>query len=324
MNFTSGASERFYKTFRVSDVVIDLSTGKPIGTLDKLEGQSAVLQQSESPATESLPKGSEFINISTGSKIQETEEVPELKTVVFYKSKDIATGSGDVATISGSFLIQKALVYDISITTRLQAEWPNAIKAFKRNILLGSGFSTISVATDGDYFRMLGETGLLGTIAFLGIFVLAFAYFLRVKDVMEPLPKAFVIGTFGGMIGLLCNAVLIDVFEASKVAYTLWLVLGFAMALIVGSDTKKPIEYLPLLKRIFTHPIAYMMYLVIAVFLIWGGALSLYFLGDDFTWTRWAREFMAYDTSIFYPGAGIFLSSDSKIMVFPSVFRILA
>jgi hypothetical protein len=151
----------------VSDVVIVLSTGKPIETLDKLEGQSAVLQQSESPATESLPKGSEFINISTGSKIQETEEVPELKTVVFYKSKDIATGSGDVATISGSFLIQKALVYDISITTRLQAEWPNAIKAFKRNILLGSGFSTISVATDGDYFRMLGETGLLGTIAFL-------------------------------------------------------------------------------------------------------------------------------------------------------------
>ena len=38
LSFISGASDRFYKTFRYSDVIIDASTGKPVGTLASLEG----------------------------------------------------------------------------------------------------------------------------------------------------------------------------------------------------------------------------------------------------------------------------------------------
>lgn len=282
LNFTSGASERFYKTFRVSDVVVDLSTGKPIGTLDKIQGQEATLQPIQSPAEETLPKGSEFINLPS-------KKSGEVTTVAYYKSVDVKGAAGNIATISGSFLIQKALVYDISITTRIQAEWPKAIVAFRRNILLGSGYSTLSLAADGDYHRMLGETGLLGAVSFLGIFAAAFYIFFKYKNSLSSLEQSLLIGLFAGVTGLLLNAVLIDVFEASKVAYVMWIFLGLAIAILLRGKTIA-FDYFGLLKRIATHPVAYVMYLMLAIVFVWKKAFGLYFLGDDFTWLRWASE----------------------------------
>ncbi|OGG30647.1 hypothetical protein A3A63_02335 [Candidatus Gottesmanbacteria bacterium RIFCSPLOWO2_01_FULL_46_9] len=308
LNLTSGASERFYKTFRVNDVVIDLSTGKAIGTLDSLEKNSALLEKGKSPAEESLPKGSEYINLSGGS-------VNQVKTVQFL-SKNVAGAEGELATVSGSFLIQKALVYDISITTRLQAEWPMAIKAFQRNLALGSGYSSLSVATDGEYFRMLGETGILGFIAFLGIFAVSFLLFHTRKDTLVPIERSFVIGLYSGVVGLMVNAVLIDVFEASKVAYTLWLLLGIATAIQVA---KKPlsIEYFRYLWKLATSNIALVIYLLIAISFIWSKTFTLYFLGDDFTWLRWAAESKVGDlVGYFSHSQGFFYRPIPKLWYF--------
>lgn len=313
LNFVSGAADRFYKTFRFDNVIIDLSSGKPIGTLDKLEGGSAVVATQESPAVENLPKGSGFISVPP-PVAQPT--VKPIQTIEVLTRKNLATGSGEVATISGSFLIQKALVYDISITTRFQGQWPKAMAAFRRNFLLGSGFSSLSLAADGDYHRMLGETGVLGTIAFLVIFLTAFVIFFRVKDRLEPLPRAFMIGVFAGLSGLLFNALLIDVFEASKVAFTLWLLTGVALALSHDNSRSWP-GYGGLIWRTISHPIAVLAYLLVAVFWIWRGVLSGYFLGDDFTWLRWATESTTSDlVRYFTDSAGFFYRPISKLVYF--------
>lgn len=316
LNITSGASERFYKTFRVSNVVVDLSTGKPIGTLDKIEGKNAVLEKIEELDRESLPKGSGFINLPSTDTTSTTPTPKPIQTVEVFTSKGVATGSGEVATISGSFLIQKALVYDISITTRFQGQWPKAVAAFKRNILLGSGYSTLSVAADGDYHRMLGETGLLGTIAFLGVFAASFALFLKSKDKLKSLTRSLVIGLYAGIVGLLINATLIDVFEASKIAFTLWLLLGVATALCMQTRTVS-IPYLKLLKNIFTHPIAYALYITIVIVFVWHASLSGYFIGDDFTWLRWAAESSKQDIIAYFTNSsGFFYRPIPKLWYF--------
>jgi hypothetical protein len=290
MNFISGTSERFLKTLRFSDVIIDLSTGQAVGTLDKLENGNATIQKIASPAEETLPKGSGFVGVANTSSVPAAQEpVKVIKTIEIFKSTSLASASGEVATISGSFLIQKALVYDISITTRFQGQWPKAMKAFERNILFGSGFSTLSVASDGDYHRMLGETGIVGTIAFLGIFLMAFVSFFRAKDLLVGWEKGFVIGIFAGLVGLLFNASLIDVFEASKVAFTLWIVLGISIGLLASKISKFP-NYFLLLKNTLTHPIAYVVYLFLIIVLIYRSMFSNYFVGDDFTWLRWAAQ----------------------------------
>jgi hypothetical protein len=311
MNFTSGVSERFYKTFRVSDVVVDLSTGKPIGTVDSLGKDGAVLEKGESPAEENLPKGSEYIGLAGGGGGDN-----QIKNVQLYKSKSVTGAEGELATVSGSFLVQKALVYDISITTRFQAEWPMAIKAFQRNLLLGSGYSSLSVATDGDYHRLLGETGILGFISFLGILVVSLTLFVKRKDLLLPMEKSFVIGVYAGVVGLLANAVLIDVFEASKVAYTMWSLLGFTTAMLVA---KKPfsLHYFRFLWDIATHKLTTIFYLLLVLWLVWGKSFSLYFLGDDFTWLRWAAESNIRDLVGYFTDAeGFFYRPIPKLWYF--------
>lgn len=310
LNFTSGASERFYKTFRVSDVVVDLSTGKPIGTLDSLSGTKATLSESESPAEETLPTGSEYVSLAGG--LSESQ----VKTVQLYRSKNIPGAAGEVATVSGSFLIQRALVYDISITTRFQGQWPKAIEAFKRNIFLGSGYSSLSVAADGDYHRMLGETGVIGSIAFLSIFAASFLLFVKRRNTLAPMEGAFVIGVYAGLVGLLCNAVLIDVFEASKVAYILWILLGVATAMLVA---KKPfhLTYFKYLWHLATRKVSILFYLVLAIWVIWRRTFGLYFMGDDFTWLRWAAESVPKDIIGYFTNSqGFFYRPIPKLWYF--------
>lgn len=310
MNFTSGASERFYKTFRVSDVVVDLSTGKPIGTLDSLTGTKATLSQSQSPAEETLPTGSEYVSLAGGLSDS------QVKSVQLYRSKNIPGAPGEVATVSGSFLIQKALVYDISITTRFQGQWPKAIEAFKRNILLGSGYSALSVAADGDYHRMLGETGIAGAIAFLGIFAASFLLFIKRKQLLTGVERALVIGVYAGVVGLLCNAVLIDVFEASKVAYTLWILMGLVTALLVS---KKPfsLRYFHYLWYLATRKVSIIAYLVLAIWVVWRKTLGVYFTGDDFTWLRWAAESVPKDIINYFTNSqGFFYRPIPKLWYF--------
>lgn len=313
LNFVSSASDRFYKTFRFSDVIVDLSTGQPIGTLDELEGNTAKVETQESPATENLPKGSGFIGITSPPPAKPAKTI---KTIEYITSSTLATGSGEIATISGSFLIQKAFVYDISLTTRFQGQWPKAAEAFGRNALLGSGYSVLSVATDGDYLRMLGETGIVGTMAFLGIFLMAFSIFLRRRSRPDSASESFVIGVFAGLVGIFLNAILIDVFEASKVAFSLWLLLGAAMAILAtGTQTKQ--SYARLLWKACTSPLSFVVYLFIAVCIVYRPAISLYFMGDDFTWLRWAASTPASAIGTYVTdAAGFFYRPLPKLLYF--------
>ncbi len=313
LNSVSTASDRFYKTLRFSDVVIDLSTGQPIGTLDQLENGKAIVNKKESPATENLPKGSEFLSVPQVTA--PTTPAKTFKTIEVYTSSPLATGSGEIATVSGSFLVQKAFVYDISITTRFQGEWPLAIEAFQRNLLFGSGYSSLSVATDGDYMRMLGETGIAGTVAFLGIFLAAFYLYFRERAALPTLEESFATGVFAGLIGLFLNGILIDVFESSKVAYTLWLLLGITVSILLVRPWR--VSYWKLLWQALTHKIAFILYIFIATLLIYKRTFSMYFIGDDFTWLRWAASSTTGDVvKYFTNAAGFFYRPIPKLFYF--------
>lgn len=138
---------------------------------------------------------------------------------------------------------QTAVRYDLSTGIRLDYTWPQAIKGFMRNPLLGSGYSTLTKkniedfteaeSTDNDFLRALGETGLLGFLAFFGMvgFVI-FQGIKNLKDLKDPFIFTLVAGSVSAIVGLLVNAIYIDVFEASKVAYTFWTVTALIMASI--------------------------------------------------------------------------------------------
>ncbi len=123
---------------------------------------------------------------------------------------------------------------DRSTSIRLNVEWPRAIRAFTKSPLLGTGYSSITLATDNDFLRLLGEVGILGFLAFILIIFrisILFKKVLPLKENFEGIKLAFMAGIFGAGVGILLNSLFIDVFEASKFAIILWLLMGFAVSM---------------------------------------------------------------------------------------------
>lgn len=236
---------------------------------------------------ENLPQGTGYINLSLS---------PVKRKIGYYlyeygsTSKTIKENEADALLIHGNFLVKNAAAYDLSFTTRFQGEWPNALNAFARNVILGSGYGSISLAVDNNYFRLLGEIGILGAAAFISIFLAAGVYIKKVySDIDSPVVKSYIIGFAAGIIGLFLNAIFIDVFEASKVAFVLWLLMGLTMA-IAHLYSKQTINVFRELKAVVFSTPAIVIYLLITVVITFSPMLNNYFVGDDFTWFRWAAE----------------------------------
>lgn len=120
---------------------------------------------------------------------------------------------------------------DRSTSIRFDVEWPRAMRALYKNPFLGTGFSSISLATDNEYLRSIGETGLLGFLAFISILVaLGRGLWHRLKTVKGDLDKAAVLGALGVYSVFLISAIFLDVFEASKIAIMFWAFTGLAMS----------------------------------------------------------------------------------------------
>ncbi len=124
-----------------------------------------------------------------------------------------------------------------SFAIRLDVEWPRAIRAFVKNPITGTGFSSIGLATDNDYLRSLGEVGILGSYAFfLVIFIVVKKSFklMKSKNRENKYYSAFYVSV---LVALLVNAFFIDVFEASKIGILFWIMTG-GIFFLVNNDSK--------------------------------------------------------------------------------------
>jgi hypothetical protein len=326
-NFSSSLFDRFGNTVGEVDVLVEATTGNPIGHVKKVETSSfgekiivereygdqedllideknpkfassaAIIPPEEipfegiavvppnTPTGENLPQGTEYINLTLSP-------VTKRLSTFFYdrsqQSQQVETPY--VTMFTGNFLVKRASAYDLSLTTRTQGEWPHAIEAFKRNILFGSGYSSISLAIDNNFLRILGEVGLLGFISFFGIFIAAGVYMRRVlPHVSSPAIRSFVLGFAAGVMGLFLNALLIDVFEASKVAYMLWLLMGITIGLLYLYQPQH-FSLSKELKRALSSPLAMAIYIGVIGFVLFWPMVKNYYIGDDFTWLRWAAD----------------------------------
>jgi len=124
---------------------------------------------------------------------------------------------------------------DRSTNIRFNVEWPRAIRAFAKNPLLGTGYSSITLATDNDYLRVIGELGIVGFFAFSLIMFRIISEYLKalpLGKIKGKVQRGFLAGMMGALPGLFINAVFIDIFEASKFAIVFWLLTGFSIALL--------------------------------------------------------------------------------------------
>ncbi|MBI2028484.1 MAG: O-antigen ligase family protein [Candidatus Levybacteria bacterium] len=268
---------------------------------------ASLVVEANSPTGENLPQGTSYINLPLSPVIKKVDEY-------YYQKLTNKSGleSEEISVIYGDFLIKKAKAYDLSFTTRFQGEWPNAILAFKRNIFLGSGYGSVSLAVDNNYLRILGESGLLGFVSFISIFLIAGIYIWKIlPNVTSPVVRNFVFGFVAGAFGLALNALLIDVFEASKVAFTLWLLMGITLGILSLYKTED-VDILKELKRMVTSTVAVVVYLFVASVLLLGVS-SYFFVGDDFTWFKWVTDPSNSIISYFTKADGFFYRPGTKL-----------
>lgn len=140
----------------------------------------------------------------------------------------VSTVSADIA--AGEPINTTELGVYRSFNIRTDVEWPRAVRAFVKNPILGTGYSSINLATDNDILRSLGETGLLGTLSLLLIFFIILKRFIKAIKKSENFEKIFIIATICSMIAILATGLIIDILEASKITALLWTMLGICWA----------------------------------------------------------------------------------------------
>ncbi len=279
--FSTTTIQRFSKTIQQVQIV-QVQPGatqedKAIQNIIKKSQQNQANSQPQSPPPGTVTVGSGGNAFSSASgQVVTASELRSLQQNV------------SISSISGSFLLRKAYALDVSLTTRFQAEWPRDWKAFLSSPVFGTGYSSLTLASDNDYLRALGETGLAGTLSFYFIFVILGIYMKKViVDIKDPVLKALLFGLAGGVLGLLLNATLIDVFEASKVAEPLWILLGIALG---GAKLyqKEPVPYKKELIKLFTSQVMIIVYLFVILLVAFVGSINNFFVADDFVWLHWA------------------------------------
>ena len=179
-----------------------------------------------------------------GARFQRFIEVYSKKigAANYYVLADETTLPSKVKNLPTSTPTPIPVFEDRSVSIRLNVEWPRAIRALTKNPLLGTGYSSINLATDNDYLRALGETGILGFFAFILIFIAIGKEVLKGFPLLtnfSGLELGFMAGAIGGIIGTFVSAFFIDLFEASKLAITFWLILGYVVLMMRNKEYDK-------------------------------------------------------------------------------------
>jgi len=256
-------SDRFLHLLRIPerfsglrDVVLKPQVAPPSKNSAFLENNiAAVTSKSDQPPT---PIGKPSGASGQPSDINQNAEPSDINQNAEPLLIPTKTASGSTVLVEKTRTYsQNAVLYDLSTGIRLDATWPRAIAGFKADPILGSGYATLTKATkfefteaestDNDFLRALGETGLLGFITFFGtISVMIWVAFKSLSGIRDSFLFSLVAGFVGLTVGLLVNSLLIDIFEASKVAYVFWGVSGFTMAGIYLNRDRIKADYEPL------------------------------------------------------------------------------
>lgn len=244
MLFFGDLSSRFAHVVKIDkirqfvSVQIETKLGRRMGTkVDVADDLALVYTKTDQPP---LP----FIT-------QDEELPPDVYEKIPLAFPQATLSAGADASLAGKprTYSPAAFAFGLSSAIRFDALWPRAIAGFKKNPLLGSGYSTLvkvettefteAESTDNDFLRALGETGVLGFVSFFGILGYALYCVWNSRErIGDSFLFAMMAGIAGAIVGMLVNGMYIDVFEASKVAYTFWALMGILFATMRISEHK--------------------------------------------------------------------------------------
>lgn len=111
--------------------------------------------------------------------------------------------------------------------------WMQLIDGTLRSPLFGTGVSIAGSASDGEYIRVLAESGIIGLILWLYLYYIVMHILNKYKD-----DKNCIVSKYA-LIGMLIGAIFIDIFSASKVIMMFWFFVGMSYSSIYEVKNEK-------------------------------------------------------------------------------------
>lgn len=123
-------------------------------------------------------------------------------------------------------------ITDVSASMRF-FKWGAAISGFRENIILGYGIGVTHVM-DGNYIKLLAETGLLGFILWMKMYT----HYMNIckRKIKDSL---MIKSTYYMMMSTLIASVFIDMFEASKPMELLWFTIGAVLQTARKNESRR-------------------------------------------------------------------------------------
>ena len=120
---------------------------------------------------------------------------------------------------------------DLSYVIRI-SKWMTLLKETLKNPIFGLGPSIVGEGMDGNFVRILCESGLFGIIAWIVLLIYIIKQTYKTNHM-------FIDFVFFGILSMCVIAIFIDIFEASKIMSIYWLLFGIAMTLKYETKEKK-------------------------------------------------------------------------------------
>lgn len=113
------------------------------------------------------------------------------------------------------------------------SKWATLLKETTKSPLFGLGLSIVGEATDGNYVRLIAESGVLGFLCWILLFLIILKESNRNKD--NEISNL----VFYSVISLSIIALFIDIFVASKIIMLFWFLVGAMYASIEKENKNK-------------------------------------------------------------------------------------
>lgn len=229
-------TSRFTDTFRLREVFVNEQTGQ-VMTPQEIN-------------IDDLPSGTAYVP-AEGKEVSDEERASNealLREEIAKQIKADAKAKGQIVSDLEALKLAEALANnftpvvsytsDISFSNRLLVTWPLSVESAIQNPLFGTGPSSLREATDSSFFRWIGESGVIGSSLLFAILASIVIYVGSAAFRISREQNAVFFGFIYGLLGLAINGTYIDVFEASKVAFTLWLIAGIFTSSVVYLTSK--------------------------------------------------------------------------------------
>lgn len=129
---------------------------------------------------------------------------------------------------------------DSSTSERLRS-WAYVLQDWVHNPILGRGVTGYAWA-DAQYVKIIGETGLVGLLAFIAITARLWMNTRRIYAAEDdPFAKGLALGVWLGLVAMLAHAVGANTFIIIRIMEPFWLCVGLVMVLPKLSNAEPPV-----------------------------------------------------------------------------------